>query len=173
MSAPALRAALDRWKQSYDAATPLGKTWRELGLLYLGYLLVAPLTFLVPNLSMSEDNAAGISELLPQDLSGPQLWLTLAGFLALLSVVAPLGEELVFRGLPLLLLLLLRRWTRPPRWVPWTLGVFRRCCLRLRIIRFPPGPCRCRSFGWGCWPGTRPLAGACATPSCCTASTTA
>ncbi|MDO4264147.1 MAG: hypothetical protein Q4C67_08105, partial [Deinococcus sp.] len=57
---------LRRWRAAYARSSPLGKTVHELGLAYLGYFALLPLTLL-------------------------------------LAVLVPVLEELIFRGIPLLL----------------------------------------------------------------------
>ncbi|MFC6616940.1 CPBP family intramembrane glutamic endopeptidase [Deinococcus radiophilus] len=104
-----LPAAVSRWQAAYARASPVGKTWRELGLAYLGYAALLPLTLLVPELSMSEDNAGGIEGMFSDALSGPHFYLALAGFFLLLAVAVPIAEELIFRGVPLLLRLGVQR----------------------------------------------------------------
>ncbi|WP_261664342.1 CPBP family intramembrane glutamic endopeptidase [Deinococcus sp. Marseille-Q6407] len=99
---------LRRWQLAYAQASPLGKTVRDLGLAYGGYLLLLPLT-LLPQFAMSEDNAAGIGEAFQTGLGGSNPYLILAGAALLLTVLAPVVEELLFRGIPLLLRLGLDR----------------------------------------------------------------
>ncbi|ADY26683.1 Abortive infection protein [Deinococcus proteolyticus MRP] len=110
-----LPAPLRRWQAAYARSGPLGKTLRELGLAYLGYVLLLPLTLLVPELAMSEDNAAGIDSVFQDALGGTNPYLALAGAALLLTVVVPVTEELIFRGIPLLLRLGLLR-VVPPGW---------------------------------------------------------
>lgn len=107
---------LQRWRSAYDHATPLGKTWRELLAAYLGYLLLLPLTLFFPDLAMSEENAQGINNEFEQALRGDQLPLALGGFFLLIAVVVPVVEELIFRGIPLLLRLGLGR-VLPAAWL--------------------------------------------------------
>ncbi|GHG00980.1 hypothetical protein GCM10017783_11460 [Deinococcus piscis] len=92
-----------RWQAAYARSSPFGKTLRELGLAYLGYFLLLPLTLLVPGLAMSDDNAAGIDGVFQEALGSTNLPLALAGVALLLAVVVPVIEELIFRGIPLLL----------------------------------------------------------------------
>lgn len=110
-----LPGPLQRWREAYAQASPLGKTWRELGLAYLGYFVLLPLTMLFPQFAMSEDNAAGIDSAFAEALSGGNMWLALGGFVVLLAVLVPIVEESLFRGIPLLLRLGLGR-VLPAAW---------------------------------------------------------
>lgn len=94
---------LRRWRAAYVRSSPLGKTVHELGLAYLGYFALLPLTLLVPELAMSENNAGGIDSVFQDALDSTNLYLALAGAALLLAVLVPVLEELIFRGIPLLL----------------------------------------------------------------------